>query len=159
MDNIWSGWRSSYVTDTNANKNIDCIMCHIFEDKAKPYIIENYEHVFVVMNAYPYTCGHIMVVPNEHHAKLTDLNIEASHELIEVTTKASAVLEKVFSPHGINVGANIGKAAGAGVPDHLHMHVLPRWNGDTNFTTAIANIRVLPEPLEDTYNKIKENWN
>lgn len=159
MDNLWAGWRSQYVDSANDEfADNTCILCKIKDSEVDSMVLKKYNHVFVVMNAYPYVNGHVMVVPNEHKKSITDMSNEEANELMEVTQKTVEVIEKTYKPQGINMGANIGKAAGAGVPDHFHMHVLPRWSGDTNFTTSIANTRILPEPLEDSYKKLKENW-
>ncbi len=126
-------------------------------DEAK-YIVHRGQHCIVILNAYPYTSGHCMVMPMRHVGTLVDLNAEESTELWDFVTHATAALGVAYAPEGINVGANLGRAAGAGIPGHLHVHVVPRWNGDTNFMTAIAETRVIPESLSTTWRKLHEAW-
>jgi len=121
-------------------------------------ILERAEHSFTVMNAYPYTSGHVMVAPIRHVASITDLDPTEAAALMHCTQRATATVERVYDPEGINVGVNIGRAGGAGVPGHVHVHVLPRWNGDTNFMTAVAETRVLPESLRHSYDKLRAAW-
>ena len=110
---------------------------------------------FVVLNIYPYTSGHLMVVPYEHHSEISAADKESTDEMMDLTKKIQSALTEVYTPDGINIGMNLGKAAGAGVAEHFHMHILPRWVGDVNFMTAIGQTRTLPETLPDTYNKLK----
>jgi ATP adenylyltransferase len=123
------------------------------EDK---FILKRAEFNFVVLNIYPYTTGHLMIVPFAHHAELADADKQTTDEMMDLTKKAQQALSEVYSPDGINLGMNLGRAAGAGVADHFHMHVLPRWVGDVNFMTAIGQTRTLPETLTDTYKKLKD---
>ena len=116
------------------------------------------EHSFAVMNAYPYTSGHVMVSPVRHVGSITDLDPVEAAALMHGTQRATAAMESVYSPDGVNVGVNIGRAAGAGIPGNLHVHVLPRWDGDTNFMTAVAEARVLPESLRHSYEKLRAAW-
>ncbi|MHB8818581.1 MAG: HIT family protein [Bellilinea sp.] len=137
-----------------------CIFCDALahEDKATSLIVARGEHCFAMMNLYPYTSGHIMVVPNAHQSSLEMLEPAARSELMEMVSHGIEVLRQIYHPEGFNVGVNIGAAAGAGVVSHVHMHIVPRWAGDTNFMSALAGTRVLPEALDDTYRRLREGW-
>jgi ATP adenylyltransferase len=116
------------------------------------------EHAFMILNRYPYTSGHVMCVPYMHKDRLWDLKEETRMEMMALINKAVKVLEVVYHPEGFNIGWNLGEIAGAGVADHLHAHIVPRWAGDTSFMTAVGNTRVLPESLDETYRRVKEAW-
>lgn len=137
-----------------------CIFCDALaqEDNAANLIVARGERCFVMMNLYPYTSGHIMVVPNAHQPSLELLEPAARAELMEMVSHGIEVLRRIYHPEGFNVGVNIGAAAGAGVASHVHMHIVPRWTGDTNFMSALAGTRVLPEALEETYRRLREGW-
>ena len=155
MDFLWTPWRYAYVT--NADKAEGCVFCvKQNEDDRAALIVHRGEHNFVILNAYPYTSGHVMVVPYAHLDSLLNLPREAAVEMMSLTQKIEGVLRKLYHPDGINLGMNIGKAAGAGVAGHIHMHVLPRWVADANFMTTVAETRVLPEDLETTWERVKE---
>jgi ATP adenylyltransferase len=160
LERLWAGWRSSYIERIEAAPTPEgCLFCGLLAlDDAEAMILERSPHSFAVMNAYPYTSGHVMVAPIRHVGSITDLDGEEAGALMHGTQRATATVEQVYSPQGINVGANIGRAAGAGVPGHVHVHVLPRWNGDTNFMTAVAEARVLPESLRHSYDKLRAAW-
>jgi ATP adenylyltransferase len=111
------------------------------------------------MNRFPYTSGHLLIVPYSHESGLDNLDSESRAELIELANRAAIVLQKIYKPEGFNLGMNIGEVAGAGIADHIHMHVVPRWGGDTNFMSSLAHTRVLPEALEVSYQRIREGWN
>jgi len=138
----------------------DCFFC---ESITQPEGVENLvvvrgKQVFAVLNLFPYTSGHLMVVPFNHVATLDKLDPEIRAELMEFTNQATCVLESVYHPDGFNLGINIGKSAGAGIVDHIHLHIVPRWEGDTNFMSSLAETRVLPESIEDTYHRVREAW-
>jgi ATP adenylyltransferase len=116
------------------------------------------EHVFAVLNAYPYASGHLMVLPLRHLQAVGELTDDESHELWDGLRHGVAALDAAYGPEGINVGANLGRAAGAGIPQHLHLHAVPRWAGDTNFMTSIAETRVLPESIDSTWEKLRQHW-
>ena len=161
LERLWAGWRSSYIEGLEVRPAgpDGCLFGGLLAlDDADAMILERAEHSFAVMNAYPYTSGHVMVVPNRHVASITDLDAREAAALMHGVQRATAAIEVVYRPEGINVGANIGRAAGAGVPGHVHIHVLPRWNGDTNFMTAVAESRVLPESLRHSYDKLRAAW-
>ena len=155
MDYLWTPWRYAYVT--NAENVSGCIFCDLPKsgDDAKVHIVHRARYCYIVLNTYPYTSGHVMIVPFAHVDELQKLSPDAAHEMIELTQRMEGVLRQLYAPDGVNLGMNIGKAAGAGVASHVHMHILPRWIGDTNFMTVAGESRVLPESLEITYERIK----
>jgi len=143
------------------NSKVDgCIFCMAQEkeDNAENLIAFRGERSYVILNRYPYTSGHLMVVPFEHQASLEDLDSETRAEMIELTSRCMTVLRKIYTPPAFNMGANIGEAAGAGVKDHVHIHIVPRWAGDTNFMSTVGELRVLPEALEDTYQRVRQGF-
>jgi ATP adenylyltransferase len=165
LERLWAGWRSSFVSGKASSTNIAAdAEGTLFErilasdDDEAAAIIHRGTNVSVILNIYPYGSGHMLVVPNRGVEKLSELSTDESRELWETVQRAVAVAEAVYSPGGINVGLNQGRAGGASVPDHLHVHVLPRWDADTNFMTAIAETRVLPEPLEESVRKLRASW-
>jgi ATP adenylyltransferase len=163
LQQLWAGWRTNYIdgvaTQPSPEGEHDCL----FERLARGpddemLVLARNEHAFAVMNAYPYTSGHLMVAPLRHESTLAGLSRPEAASLMALVQDANVAVVGAYSPDGINVGANIGRAAGAGVPGHVHVHVLPRWNGDTSFMTAIAEARVLPEPLTKSYEKLRAAW-
>ncbi len=143
------------------NSKVDgCIFCDApeKEDSAENLIAFRGEHAYVILNRYPYTSGHLMVVPFQHNASLEELDPQTRAEMMELTTRCMTVLRGLYRPQGFNVGINIGEAAGAGVKEHVHIHIVPRWAGDTNFMSAVAETRVLPESLEQTYQRVKNGF-
>ncbi len=156
---IWSPWRMKYIM--GHEKSSDCIFCMALNsgNDEKSLVVYRGKRAFVILNRYPYTSGHLMVVPNAHVATLNGLDPDTRHELIDLCAKSECVLKEVYSTADFNIGANIGEAAGAGIADHLHFHVVPRWHGDTNFMSSLADVRVLPEDLSDTYRRVKAAWN
>jgi ATP adenylyltransferase len=154
MEHLWSPWRLAYIT--GANPATGCVFCNAQTDpEADPLVVFRGQTCFVILNLYPYNNGHLMVIPNRHIATLATATTEELHELIALTRNAEIALTEAFAPHGLNMGVNLGKPAGAGVLDHVHMHIVPRWNGDTNFMTVIGRTRVLPEELPDTAAKLR----
>ncbi len=165
LENLWAGWRKEYLSLNNSGNHSDDSEKTLFEgiDQSQlpdeeTFVIEKRKLTMVLLNVYPYTSGHLLVVPRRPVETLAGLSSEEHDSLWKMVTDATTTLQKVFSPEGINVGLNQGEAAGAGVPDHLHVHVVPRWSGDTNFTTVTANTRVIPEALIDTWTRISETW-
>jgi len=144
----------------NNTKEEGCIFCiaQAKEDSAENLIAQRGERAYVILNRYPYTSGHLMVVPFEHKATLEELDPRTRAEMMELTALCMTVLRNMYNPQGFNVGANIGEAAGAGVKEHVHIHVVPRWAGDTNFMSTVGETRVLPELLADTYQRIKNGF-
>jgi ATP adenylyltransferase len=155
MDYLWTPWRYTYVS--NADKIDGCVFCDRvkWNDDRKARIVHRGEHCFIILNAFPYTSGHVMVVPYEHVDELQKLSRSAAEEMMLLTQRMETVLRKLYHPDGVNLGMNIGKAAGAGIRGHIHMHVLPRWVADANFMSVIGETRVLPEDLETTWERIR----
>ncbi len=158
MDYLWTPWRYAYITTAGKNdgKPEGCIFCELpklADQEAK--IVYRGQHCYIILNSFPYTSGHVMVVPFAHLDELLKLPQATAHEMMALSQKTEGVLRQIYSPDGINLGMNIGRAAGAGVAGHVHMHVVPRWVGDTNFMTVTGESRVLPEALEQTYARIK----
>lgn len=155
MDRLWSPWRREYVQKTAVEEG--CIFCRMAaeqNDEAN-LIVRRGALNFIVLNRYPYTSGHLMVVPYEHMDRLDGASDETLQELILLTREAQVRLGEVYKPAGFNLGMNIGEIAGAGIAGHIHMHLLPRWAGDANFMTTIGDTRVLPEDLGETYRKVR----
>lgn len=162
MDFLWSPWRYRYVTGaSDAGARQGCVFCRIADagvPDRQSLILHRAEHNFVILNRYPYTSGHMPVVPYRHVAKLAAASQDAAAEMIELTRRSERVLDRLYRPDGVNVGINIGRAAGAGVADHIHMHALPLWAADSNFATAIGETRVLPEALEVTWERAEAEF-
>jgi len=154
MEQIWAPWRIKYI---QMEKPEGCILCEkpSQDNDALNYILYRGEKNFVIMNSYPYNPGHLMVVPYRHVASLDELTSEEHHEHFEIVSRSIKVLRQVFNPSGFNIGINMGKIAGAGIDDHFHTHIVPRWQGDTNFMPIISNVRVVPEALAETYEKLE----
>ena len=162
LDRLWADWRSAYVSGIGAVAEGDtgCVMCNLVNatDDAAALVLERAEHTITVMNLYPYGSGHLMVAPKRHLAAFDDLTDDENVAVARAQVRALRAIRVAYNPDGVNVGANLGRAAGAGVPGHLHVHLLPRWIGDTNFMTSIAEVRVLPEALRTGYDKLKAAW-
>ena len=158
MNHLWSPWRMEYIE--NSNRVDGCVFCVMpeMQDRTQNLIAYRGKCAFVILNRYPYTSGHLMVVPYEHTSSLEELDSVTRAEMMELTTQCIAVLRKIYTPQGFNVGANIGEAAGAGVKDHVHIHIVPRWSGDTNFMSTVGEARVLPESLETTFERVKQGF-
>jgi diadenosine tetraphosphate (Ap4A) HIT family hydrolase len=169
LETLWAGWRHEYIEEATARERVNgakhdastCVFCRLAE--SGPPSIDNLvvwrgALTFVVLNAYPYASGHLLVLPLRHVSALGDLTDEESAELWAATRTSVTALEAAFNPDGLNMGANLGRAAGAGLPGHLHLHVLPRWTGDTNFMTSVAQTRVMPETLQSVWGKVNGAW-
>ena len=182
MDYLWTPWRYAYITNADQATrqgvpdvlaawpgDCGCVFCNMIaavgyamEHGTSPEqaeraagIILRAEHNFVCLNRYPYTSGHLMVVPYEHQSSLAALNAATAHEMMDLGQQAERTLRRLYQPDGLNLGLNLGKSAGAGVAEHLHLHVLPRWTGDTNFLTVVAETRILPEDLDTTWQRMR----
>jgi ATP adenylyltransferase len=158
MENLWTPWRMKYITD--GDNPGECVFCSA---PAKPDGVENLivhrcEVAYVILNRYPYTTGHVMVVPFAHAASIELLAASTRHEIMDLLNVTLGVLRKVYHPEGFNVGINMGAAAGAGIVEHAHVHIVPRWTGDTNFMSTVGETRVLPEELVESYQRIQEGW-
>jgi len=155
MDRLYSPWRLAYVTAA-ADPAPACIFCEPSVGEAQaPLVVAAGAHCYVILNLYPYNSGHLMVVPRRHAATLSALDGEELSELMRFTQRAERALTEVYRPHGINVGLNLGRAAGAGVADHLHIHLVPRWTGDTNFMSVVGDVRVLPEEVPESARRLR----
>jgi ATP adenylyltransferase len=162
LDRLWAGWRADYVGSVGAgtvNQPGECLFCTLAEAPADDALrVSADDRTFVVLNLYPYTSAHLIVVPRRHECELEALDADDASSLMEMIRKATRAVKTAYHPDGINVGMNLGRAAGAGIPDHLHVHVVARWAGDTNFMTSIAETRVLPEALDRTLDRIRDAW-
>ena len=158
MEVLWAPWRIDYILNPKPDF---CVFC-IAEDNEKDQenlILYRAKHCFVIMNKYPYASGHLLVTPYKHVMDLNDLSIEESHDLMDVTRKCVGILKECFKPQGINIGLNLGEAAGAGIKEHLHFHLVPRWNGDSSFMAVCNETRVIPQHLSATYAVLKPYFN
>lgn len=161
LGRIWAGWRSEYVSDPRTGRTeLGCVICRLVDapDDVEALVLERTDRTITVMNLYPYGSGHLMTAPVRHAAGLDDLSDDEAVALTRAQVRAIRAIRAAYAPDGVNIGANVGRAAGAGVPDHLHVHLLPRWSGDTNFITTVAETRVLPESLRAGYEKLKAAW-
>jgi ATP adenylyltransferase len=156
MKRLWAPWRIKFVESRISG----CIFCKVLKETDGPgnLVIFRAETCFVILNRYPYTSGHLMVVANPHRSSLEDLDTRTRTEMMELVTRAMTVIRSVYHPDAFNIGANIGAAAGAGVAGHVHIHVVPRWTGDTNFMATLAGTKVMPESLEETYARLRPAW-
>ncbi len=154
MEQIWAPWRIEYIQMEKAE---GCVLCDKPRQSsdAQNYILYRGDKNFIIMNSYPYNPGHLMVSPYRHIASLEQLTDEELNEHFEIVSRSIKILRQVFNPSGFNIGINMGKVAGAGIDDHFHTHIVPRWQGDTNFMPVISDVRVLPEALAETYEKLK----
>jgi ATP adenylyltransferase len=163
MERLWAGWRSSYVAaaGNGALAGEGSIFRRILDTglpDEETHVVWRGETCFAILNAFPYTSGHLLVMPFREVGEIEGLTSDEATELWGAVRDAVVALKAAYSPQGVNVGLNLGEAAGAGIPSHLHVHVLPRWNADSNFMTAVAEARVLPEALGDTWRKLRDAW-
>ncbi len=158
MDHLFTPWRYAFVS--GAHKSETCLFCDAVagtNDK-ESLVVHRGEHCFVILNKFPYTSGHSMIVPYEHLDELRRLPAPAAHEMMALTQKLESILRELYRPDGLNLGMNMGKAAGAGVAGHIHMHILPRWIADANFASVIGETRILPEDLDTTYERLRAKF-
>ena len=185
MDQLWSPWRFAYVTTADGAPrpgvpqrlnawpgDLSCVFCNLLasvdyaiqhgmavdEAEEAAGLVVRGKHCFICLNAYPYTSGHVMVMPYAHLDRIGKLDEDTAHELMDLAQQTERALERLYRPHGFNFGLNLGQAAGAGVAGHLHMHAMPRWVGDTNFMTTVAETRVLPEDLGSTWKRLRATF-
>jgi ATP adenylyltransferase len=159
LERLWAGWRSEYVGGPSSGDDEPgdrCVLCRVIADGE--HVVWRGDVVAVILNAFPYTSGHVLVLPARHVGTPEDLEPEEAAELWRAVTDGVTAIRAAYQPQGLNIGANIGEAAGAGVPGHFHVHALPRWNGDTNFMTSVAEARVMPEALPVTLDKLRAAW-
>ena len=169
LEHLWAGWRREYIVEATQRERAgessqdaaDCVFCRLAASgppSEDNLVVWRGELTFVVMNAYPYASGHVLVMPLRHVGPLSELTEGESAELWLATQRAAATIEQAYEPDGLNLGANFGRAAGAGLPAHVHLHVLPRWSGDTNFMTSVSETRVMPETLQLSWKRLTDAW-
>ena len=158
MEHLWTPWRSTYVTRNPSAA--ECVFCAALaqSNDEENLLLYRGKYNFVILNRYPYSSGHLMIAPNVHVSRLTDIADNDAGEMMQLARTAEAILEDVYQPHGINLGMNLGEAAGAGIASHIHLHVLPRWTGDANFMTVVGHTRVIPEALTETFQKLRNRF-
>ena len=158
MNHLWSPWRMEYIE--NNNKEDGCVFCkaQAKDDSADNLIAYRGDLAYVILNRFPYTSGHLMVIPFEHKSSLEELDPATRAEMMELTSRCTTALKNIYKPQGFNIGVNMGEVAGAGVLGHVHIHIVPRWKGDTNFMSSVGQTRVLPEALEATYQRVKNEF-
>ena len=156
MEHIWAGWRNEYVTSADVYDDAECVLCRVIEDGS--YVVWKDDLVAVILNAFPYTSGHVMVLPLRHIGEVEEVSREEVGAVWSAVANAVRALKAAYSPDGLNMGANLGRVAGAGIPGHFHVHVLPRWSGDTNFMTSVAETRVMPESLDASLERLQKAW-
>ena len=158
MKNLWSPWRSNYIESfKDKQSGFGCIFCEALDKDIldmNNLLVRKSKNSLVMLNLYPYNNGHLMIVPKRHLGGIEQLTSDESHELMDEMIIAEKVLQKVYSPQGFNIGANLGRAGGAGIEDHIHFHIVPRWNGDTNFMPAIGEVKVISQELSETKKKL-----
>ena len=159
MQRLWSPWRYEYIASGGkTSDNPLCVFCRIRDDPDHDevnFVLHRSRHNFVVLNIYPYISGHLLIVPYEHVGDLDRAGKETTDNLMDLTKRAQTALREAYDPAGFNLGMNLGAAAGAGIVDHIHIHIMPRWAGDTNFMSTVAETRVIPEDLKTTYEKLR----
>ncbi len=159
MNKLWSPWRSAYIASSEERDNGECFLCRCATatvPTVDSLLVARFEYTMVVMNRYPYNAGHLLVAPYEHQGELTALSRSQSNELMDVLKLSLRLTQEVLAPHGCNIGANLGRAAGAGVPNHLHLHTVPRWSGDTNFMPTVGDVKVVSESMADLWQKFRD---
>jgi len=157
MDRLYAPWRAAYLMDGGTREE-GCLFCRIRDedDDEKNFVLERGNRWYTIINRYPYTTGHVMIVCNRHVERLSDLDAEEQAELAAFLARCERALDAAYHPEGINVGANLGRSAGAGIEGHLHVHLVPRWHGDTNFMSTVGETRVVSEDLGETYRRVAE---
>ncbi len=162
MQHLFTPWRMAYITGGTRPPDGSCVFCGkrhgTAETDARDLIVGRSEYVYCLLNLYPYSSGHLMVVPYEHVASQEDLPVAALTDLMLTVNKALAVLRRVYNPHAFNLGANLGAAAGAGIAAHYHFHIVPRWAGDANFMTTVGDTRVIPEAMDAAHSRLSAAW-
>jgi ATP adenylyltransferase len=159
MDHLWTPWRMAYLLGEGNAKQGGCIFCDKLKgDDAEGLILHRGQHSFVMLNLYPYNNGHLLIAPYAHESSIEPLDAATLGEMMALSQHSLRVLRLAYKPQAFNLGFNIGAAAGAGVADHVHLHIVPRWSGDTNFMATVSETRVIPEWLQQTYDRLKELW-
>lgn len=158
MNRIWAPWRKAYLRSEGIAEKTGCLFCRLRisgQDK-KNYILKRSRHAYAILNIYPYNNGHVLILPSRHVASLSDLNQKEKLDLLDLLDIMQRALQRSLSPHGFNVGLNLGQDAGAGIPSHLHLHLVPRWRGDVNFMPVLADLKVISESLDSVYRSLKK---
>jgi ATP adenylyltransferase len=160
VERLWSPWRYQYISASGSEADVTpiCVFCEIQKDPERDeanFVVKRAAHSYVVLNIYPYISGHLLIVPNDHISELDAAPKETTDELMDLTKRSQTALREVYQPAGFNVGMNLGRSAGAGIVDHIHIHIMPRWTGDTNFISTVGETRVIPEDLATTYQKLR----
>ncbi|PDW02040.1 HIT family protein [Candidatus Viridilinea mediisalina] len=162
METKFTPWRMDYIKSSTAPPVTGCVFCRMVEappdHDRENLVLQRGEHCFVVLNLYPYNPAHLMVIPYLHSGDLTMLEPEAANELFALTRQAVSIISAEYNPQGFNLGMNLGRSAGAGIADHLHMHIVPRWSGDNNFMPIIGQTRIIPEDLDTTYGRLRARF-
>ncbi len=162
MERLFSPWRSQYIagfSDKKAKDENACVFCDAVNDHrdAHHFIVSRSTHCFVMMNLYPYNSGHLLVIPYRHSAEFGELSAKEHADIMKTISTMLSLLKKTINPHGFNIGANLGRIAGAGVDQHIHFHIVPRWSGDTNFMPVLADVKLVSEEMRSLYKKLKKN--
>jgi ATP adenylyltransferase len=163
LDRLWAPWRSEYIASggTADSESQGCVFCNLTSDPTDDearFVLHRASHNLIALNIYPYISGHLLIIPYEHIGELDAASKETTDELMDLTKRSQTALRDVYQPDGFNIGMNLGRAAGAGIADHIHIHILPRWTGDTNFMSTVGNTRVIPEDLATTYEKLRARF-
>jgi len=163
LDRLWSPWRYEYIAAGGAadSEAKGCVFCSIRDDPARDelnFVLYRGSHNFIILNLYPYISGHLLIVPNDHVGELDATRKEVTDELMDLSKRCQTALREVYRPGGFNLGMNLGRSAGAGIVDHIHLHILPRWTGDSNFMSSVGETRVIPEGLTVTYGKLRAKF-
>ncbi len=163
MERLWSPWRHAYIAAAGAEmaEGAGCILCEVQknpDDDEKNFLLYRASHNFVILNLYPYISGHLMIAPYAHLGEFDSAPKDATDEMMDLAKRCQTALREVYHPQGLNIGMNLGRAGGAGIPDHIHLHIMPRWTGDTNFISTVGETRVLSEDLPTTYRKLREKF-
>ncbi len=159
MDVLWAPWRSKYVSEASKGNKDDCLFCRVHKENSdeRNYVVYRGKYVFVMLNAFPYNTAHVMIAPYRHISTIELMTSEEALDMFNLANIVIKAIRNVYNPDGFNIGFNIGRVAGAGIESHLHMHIVPRWNGDSNFMPIISNTKVIPESLDDTFKKISNS--
>jgi len=161
VDRLWSPWRAKYIASGVDAESSTCVFCEIGRDKENDpnnYVVFRGQLNFVALNLFPYITGHLLIIPYAHLGEFDSASKDVTDEMMDLAKRSQSALREVYKPAGFNLGMNLGAAAGAGIVDHIHMHILPRWSGDTNFMTTVGETRVLPEDLTTTYKKLRQHF-
>ncbi|QGA54950.1 HIT domain-containing protein [Sulfolobus sp. E5-1-F] len=161
MNVLWAPWRAKYISETSKAKQDECLFCRVIkeENDEQNYVVYRGKHAFIILNAFPYNTAHVMVVPYRHIPSIELLSNDEALDIFNLTSVAIKAIREIYTPDGFNIGVNIGRVAGAGIEAHMHVHIVPRWNGDSNFMPVIFNTKVMPETLGDTFKKLNAKIN